>query len=128
MFNPFKLLDSKSDKSDKSKHVDKGKIKIKKEYDELALELSNAINLIVFCYDGTIKGALAKIKKDIDTFYYKRPYNSKVKSVNTIIYKLFKQKLIDKVYEIAKNQKIKNFEFPLCSVVITQYEVDNYFE
>ncbi|SFZ76066.1 hypothetical protein SAMN03097721_01316 [Staphylococcus pasteuri] len=122
------MLDSKSDKSDKSKHVDKGKIKIKKEYDELALELSNAINLIVFCYDGTIKGALAKIKKDIDTFYYKRPYNSKVKSVNTIIYKLFKQKLIDKVYEIAKNQKIKNFEFPLCSVVITQYEVDNYFE
>lgn len=124
LFNPFKI-------SDVGKRSDKNNLRIrknKKQYDSLALQLSNAINLIILCYDGDISGTLAKIKRNIDKYYYSRPFDYKVKSVNTIINNLFNQKLTDKVCEIIKNQEIKSFDFTLLSEIIKNYKTTNYFE
>lgn len=124
LFNPLKIGDVSEQAVKDNTKIQKNK----KKYDSLALQLSNAINLIILCYDGTISGTLAEIKSNIDKYYYSRPFDYKVKSVNTIINKLFKQKLTKKVYTITKNQEIKNFDFELLSETINKYETNNYFE
>ncbi|WP_394877308.1 hypothetical protein [Mammaliicoccus lentus] len=128
LFNPFKTINevNKSHKHEGDENLGAGQSR--KQYNDLALQLTNAINLIIFCYDGSINGTLAKIKNETDKYYYNEPYDYKIKSVNTIIGNLFNQKLKDKVNEITKNQEVKNFNFSLLTEVIEKNELVNNFE
>ena len=83
----------------------------RKQYNEVALQLSNAINLIIICYEGNIKEPLSTIKYETDKYYYSEPYDSKIKAVNTIIGNLFDKKLVEKISEINVNQKLENLIF-----------------
>ncbi|WP_440867185.1 hypothetical protein [Staphylococcus shinii] len=124
IFNPFKVTNIKNNKN---KQEDKNSDN-KKQYDDLALQLTNAINLIIFCYNSAISGTLAKIKNETDKYYYNRPFDYKIKSVNTIIGNLFNQKLTDEVYNVTKNREIKNYDFTLLTEVIEKHELINNFE
>ena len=75
----------------------------------MALQLSNAINLIIICYEDNIKEPLSTIKYETDKYYYSEPYDRKIKAVNTIIGNLFDKKLVEKISEINVNQKIRKF-------------------
>lgn len=97
----------------------------RKQYNEVALQLSNAINLIIFCYEGNIKEPLSTIKHETDKYYYSKPYDRKIKAVNTIIGNLFDKKLVEKISEINGNQEIRKFDFSLLTDVIknTRYKI-----
>ncbi|MEB5648583.1 hypothetical protein MXF31_02880 [Mammaliicoccus sciuri] len=100
----------------------------RKQYNKVALQLTNAINLIIFCYEGNIKEPLSTIKYEVDKYYYSKPYDHKIKAVNTIIGNLFNKKLVDKMSEFNGKQEIRNFEFSLLTEVIKKYEIKNNFE
>ncbi|MCE5058980.1 hypothetical protein [Mammaliicoccus sciuri] len=128
LFNPFKVI---NEGNQLQEVANKGNLDInrqRKQYNEVALQLSNAINLIIFCYDGNIKEPLSTIKYETDKYYYSEPYDHKIKAVNTIIGKLFDKKLIVKISEFNGSQEIRNFDFSLLTDVIKKYEIQNNFE
>lgn len=111
MFNPFKVI---NEGNQLQEVANKGNLDInrqRKQYNEVALQLSNAINLIIFCYEGNIKEPLSTIKHETDKYYYSKPYDRKIKAVNTIIGNLFDKKLVEKISEINGNQEIRKFDF-----------------
>ena len=111
LFNPFKVINNKGNQLQGV--TNKGNLDInrqRKQYNEV-LQLSNAINLIIICYEGNIKEPLSTIKYETDKYYYSEPYDSKIKAVNTIIGNLFDKKLVEKISEINVNQEIRNLIF-----------------
>ena len=128
LFNPFKVI---NEGNQLQGVTNKGNLNInrqRKQYNEVALQLSNAINLIIICYEGNIKEPLSTIKYETDKYYYSEPYDSKIKAVNTIIGNLFDKKLVEKISEINVNQKIRKFDFSLLTNKIKKYNIQNNFE
>ena len=87
----------------------------RKQYIEVALQLSNAINLIIICYEGNIKEPLSTIKYETHKYYFNEPYDHKIKAVNTIIGNLFDKKIVDKISGINVNHEIRKFDFSLLT-------------
>lgn len=63
------------------------------------------------------------IKYEIDKYYYSELYDSKIKVVNIIIGNLFDKKLVEKIFEINVNQKIRKFDFLLFINKIKKYKI-----
>ncbi|WP_238991256.1 hypothetical protein [Staphylococcus aureus] len=100
-----------------------------KKWNPLALQLSEAINLLISYINIPIDGTLANIKLDVDTYYYSEPFKSKVKAVNTIIGKLVKDKTLTEMREeLAKENNLREFDFSLLDEVIQSYNVDSKFK
>ncbi|MEX5959797.1 hypothetical protein AB6G78_00005, partial [Mammaliicoccus sciuri] len=62
LFNPFKVI---NEGNQLQGVTNKGNLDInrqRKQYNEVALQLSNAVNLIIICYKGNIKEPLSTIK------------------------------------------------------------------
>ncbi|WP_204201109.1 hypothetical protein [Mammaliicoccus sciuri] len=128
LFNPFKVVNEDNQSLGNDDKDVSNRSKQEKEYNEVALQLTNAINLIIFCYEKNIKGTLAKIKNETDKYYYSKPYDYKIKSVNTIIEGLFDEPLIKKLNSITGNKQVKNYDFSLLTEVIERQNLVNYFE
>jgi hypothetical protein len=56
-------------------------------WDAASKQLSNAINLLVVCWNVAPKGPLASIKEKNERYFYNPPYLRDVKAVNTILSK-----------------------------------------
>ena len=128
LFNPFKVINEGNQLQGVANKGNLDTNRQRKQYNEVALQLSYAINLIIFCYEGNIKEPLSTIKYETDKYYYSAPYDRKIKAVNTIIGNLFDKKLVDKISEINGSQEIRNFDFSLLTEVIEKYNLVNYFE
>lgn len=128
LFNPIKVINEGNQLLGVANKDNLETNKKKKKYNEVAFQLTNAINLIIICYEGNIKEPLSTIKYETDKYYYSAPYDRKIKAVNTIIGNLFDKKLVDKMYEINKSQEIRKFDFSLLTEVIEKYDLVNYFE
>ncbi|HGI6255887.1 TPA: hypothetical protein ACJTIO_002810 [Staphylococcus aureus] len=100
-----------------------------KKWDPLALQLSEAINLLISYINIPIDGALANIKLEVDTYYYSKPFKSKVKAVNTIIGKLVNNKTLTEMKEeLAQKNQLREFDFSLLDEVIKGYNVESKFK
>ncbi|NHE25662.1 hypothetical protein G9V09_12975 [Staphylococcus aureus] len=100
-----------------------------KKWNPLALQLSEAINLLISYINIPIDGALANIKLEVDTYYYSNPFKSKVKAVNTIIGKLVKDKTLTEMKEeLAQKNQLREFDFSLLDEVIKGYNVESKFK
>ncbi|HHW5147729.1 TPA: hypothetical protein ACU2G4_002583 [Staphylococcus aureus] len=83
-----------------------------KKWNPLAFQLSEAINLLISYINIPIDGTLANIKLEVDTYYYSKPFKSKVKAVNTIIGKLVKDKTLTEIKEeLAQKKSIERIRF-----------------
>ena len=97
-------------------------------WNQMARQLSNAINLIVVCWNIAPSGALANIREKINRYYYNPPYLREIKAVNTIIssdqngYSL--QEMIGK---LRRHNNIRNFDFGLLNNELTNNNVESYY-
>lgn len=128
LFNPFKAINEGNQVHVSSNNDNLSIGRQKKQYNEVALQLTNAINLIIFCYDGNINGTLAKIKNETDKFFYSKPFDYKIKAVNTIIEGLFQETLINRLHSITDNKQVKNYDFSLLTNVLDKHKLQNYYE
>lgn len=125
VFNPLK---SPSMPSGSSKTNGQNSRK-SKEWNPVALELYNAINLLIICWNKPIHGSLAKTKEDIAKFCDKEPHDWKTKQVNNIIGKDAKKRsLSSMVNELAKNNPdLKHFTFNHLDEVLNKHKINSNF-
>ena len=92
------------------------------KWDPLAIELYNAINLLAISWGKTIYGKLLKIKQDVEKYYYQRPFEWKIKYVNTCIgYDSKKRKLSEMIEELREQgNNIREYRFPLIEEILKE--------
>jgi hypothetical protein len=94
-------------------------------WDSLALELYNIINIILMSWD-TNGGILSNILIVIRENFTKRPELKNIKSVNTIISKDSKKRTIfQMIEEMSVDNDIKQFKFPLIEKVLMENNIKN---
>lgn len=126
LFNPIKSC-SNSNESNGAKT--NGNNQNNKKWNEVAYQLSNAINLLISYRNKPIDRVLAKIHLKINKYYYKEPFDSEVKSVNTIIGKLLRHKTLQNaVTELSEENDIKKYDFSLLNQVLNKYELKSNFD
>ncbi|MBC9786324.1 hypothetical protein H1S01_17840 [Heliobacterium chlorum] len=91
-------------------------------WDPLAKELSNAINLTLIYKDKAPEGTIAKIKYEIESSPNNRPLKHYVKSVNTIMKGLNRKNLQEVISELkSKGNNIRNFDFSIANTILDEY-------
>jgi len=117
----------KNDDENYIKKAEKKNILIEKEkWNELALELYNVTNIIIMVWDRC-GGPLAEILLRIKKYYTKEPYDSIIKSINTIISKdREKRTIYDMINWIKERNVIKTYEFPLIKNRLKNIGIENY--
>lgn len=126
-FNPLKSPPISSNKGAQNNQGQGGNQA--KQWNQTALELYNAINLLIICWDKPIYGRLAKIKEELVQFCDKEPFDWKVQYVNNIIGKDGKKRsLSTMVHDLRiKNPDIKNFTFENLNEVLKKQKIDSNF-
>ena len=95
----------------------------KNNWNPLAKELYNIINIILLAWD-TSGGILGEILMNVQKYYYKEPFLSNIKSVNTIIGN--DNRTIFQMLEfIKKSNDIKEFKFPLIDKILLENKIKN---
>ncbi|MEB6838113.1 hypothetical protein M1261_13395, partial [Staphylococcus simulans] len=83
-----------------------------RQWHPLAKELSESIDLLITCRNLSIDRVLAKIKVEVDKYYYAKPFESKVKAVNTIIGRLSPNKTLEEqVSLLSEHNNMKTYSF-----------------
>jgi hypothetical protein len=97
-------------------------------WDRTAKQLNNAINLLVVCWDIAPSGPLAKIKETIDRFYYKAPFPSEIKSINTIISRDPQGRTLQQMLdELREGNTVRRFDFDLLNAVLFENNIDSHY-
>ncbi|MEQ2527555.1 hypothetical protein WMO40_12640 [Bacillaceae bacterium CLA-AA-H227] len=94
-----------------------------------AKELHNAINLLVICWNTTIKGFVGDIKRELEKNPDKEPHLSKIKTINTIIKHDKKQRTLQQMISELRqnNQTLRNFSFNNLNQLLIKKEIDSFF-
>lgn len=123
LFNPL-TSPTNSPGSRKHKEGSKGKV-----WNPIALELYNAINLLIICWDKPIYGKLAKIKSETEKFYYVAPFDWKVKQVNKIIGKDVKKRSLTEMIQTltSENPNLKHYSFGSLDEILDKHEMKSNF-
>lgn len=98
-------------------------------WDPVALELHNAINLLIICWGNRpIKGPLAKIKSDLDKYKRSSPYTSKIKSINTILG--YNNKTLKQMVEDLRvnNPNLKDYSFENINKILESENIPSNFD
>ena len=94
-----------------------------KKKNETAIQLYNAIMWIITLIDAKTDTTIYNIKKEVEKYMNYEPYLSKIKSVNTIIKKCFKEKtLSNKINELRGANNIRN---SICNFSLLQEKLKN---
>jgi hypothetical protein len=100
----------------------------KEKWNPLAKELYRVINIILMAWD-TNGRTLSKILQEINNNQTREPPPSLIKSVNTIISKDSKNRTIyEMLDEFRKENRIKDFKFPLITEVLKGLLEKNYID
>ncbi|MCU9601383.1 hypothetical protein [Pallidibacillus thermolactis] len=103
--------------------------KDKKKWNHTAKQLYNAINLLIICWDTPIYGPLAKYKADLEKYYYCEPFFERIKFVNRIIGKDYKNRTLTQMLnDLRKNNpKLKHFQFDLLEEKLRERGIESRF-
>ncbi|MFR6065469.1 MAG: hypothetical protein ACLUH5_05415 [Eubacterium sp.] len=99
------------------------------KWNDAMLQLHNAIMLIMVIWNiDQINGILLEIKNSTEKYYYKEPFESNIKSINTIIRNSFQgATLTDKINELRNNNNLRIYNFELLNVKLNNLGVQSYF-
>lgn len=102
----------------------------KKPWNPVALELYDAINLLIICWNKPLYGELADIKEGLEKFPDKPPFDSKVKFVNAVIGKDIKKRyLTSMINDLRKtNPTLRYYKFDALDAVLKQLKIDSNFQ
>ncbi|MGC9934871.1 hypothetical protein [Priestia aryabhattai] len=103
----------------------------KREWHPVAQELSNAINLLIICWNvgDNLNGALRRVKEKIEANPENEPYVSNIKSINTVIGgKKKNRKLSDIVGKLRKNYPtLREYNFDLINSILDEHSIPSNF-
>lgn len=90
------------------------------KWDPLALELYNAINLLLITWRKTPSGILLKYKEDLEKYSSYQPFPAKIEKVNDIIGKDFKKRTLTQMIEEhrANGNNMRDYQFPLMNEIL----------
>jgi hypothetical protein len=125
--DPLPLFNMLKSDGDKKRAESEKEIYIQeKEWNPLALELYNIINIIQTVWD-TNGSVLAEILINVIKNKNKEPSLKYLKSVNTIISKDSKKRNIKNMLDcIRENNEIKEYDFPFVEKVLVENGIKNY--
>lgn len=121
-FNPLKIENSSNPIGGKG-----GNLKNEK-WNSTAKELYNAINLLIVFWGIAPLGPLLDIKIKLEKYYYKEPFDSTIKSINTIISKSNKCNTMPLI--IASLEEfgiIKKYLFERINLRLDELNIQSYF-
>lgn len=92
-------------------------------------ELLNAINLLIICWNTTIKGFLGKIKMDLENNPSKAPTLSDIKRVNTVLSRDSKNRTLQQMLLDLKKVEptLRPFSFKNINSILVSEHLDSYF-
>lgn len=98
------------------------------EWNEETKQLYNAIHWLIIYWDIVPQGALIEIKRNLEKYYYKRPFIAQIKSVNTIISRDKTGKTLTQMIDKFKgNNELKDFDFSLLKERLKSENIQPYF-
>ena len=125
VFNPFKIENERNKQKRGLKCNNDSKIK----WNKTSQELYNAINILEYYWDRTLKGILYEIKKEIETNRDKEPSLQTIKKVNKCISadrtKLKISEMILKLRE--KDERFRDFYFKNINNILEKNNIESYF-
>lgn len=126
LFNPMK---SSSNPNKSNGNITNDNNHNNRKWNEVAYQLSNAINLLISYRNKPIDRVLAQIHLTITKYYYKKPFDSEVKSVNTIIGRLLRHKTLEEaLLELSEENDMKKYDFSLLNQVLSEHELESNFD
>lgn len=94
-----------------------------KKKNETAIQLYNAIMWVITLIDAKPDTTIYNIKEEVEKYLSYEPYISKIKGVNTIIKKCFKeQTLSNKINQLRETNNIRN---SICNFSLLQEKLKN---
>lgn len=97
-----------------------------KVWDPAAKQLHTAINLLVVCWDIIPGKPLLDIKEKLEKYYNKPPFLSQIKSINTIISRDARKRIMINDLRRSGNN-VKSFQFDTISKILTNEGEKSYF-
>lgn len=101
----------------------------KEKWNEISLELYNAINILGLYWDITLTGVLFDIKKDLEKYKDKVPFISRIIKVNKCISKdknnLTISQMLDKLRE--EDENIREYRFEKINKILAEKNIESYF-
>lgn len=99
-----------------------------RQWDDVARQLSDAINLFIAYWDKPIYGVLAEIHSEVNTNYFETPKDGKIKAVNTCLYKIIHEKTLKDIeQELSKNNDIRSYDFNLLNEILKRNNIESSF-
>lgn len=122
LFNPLTGPSGSSSQGGKSAHH-------ASTWHPVTKELLNAINLLIICWNTTIKGFLGKIKMDIENNPSKAPNLSDIKRVNTVLSKDSKNRTLQQMLlDLRKVEPtLRTFSFKNINGILESEDIESYF-
>lgn len=103
----------------------------RRKWNPVAQELSNAINLLIICWNvgDNLNGALREVKQKIEANPENEPYVSNIKSINTVIGGKGKdRKLSDIVGKLRKDYpSLREYNFDLINSILNEQNIPSNF-
>lgn len=101
----------------------------KEKWNEISLELYNAINILGLYWDVTLTGVLFNIKKDLEKYKSNKPFLKRIIKVNKCISKdknkLTISQMLNKLREYDEN--IRQYSFEKINQILAENNIESYF-
>ena len=128
LFNPLKTENNATEGNNNLREADNGNQANHRQWNAVAKQLSNAINLFIAYWNKPINGVLAEKHYEVNQYYYNKPFDSKIKAVNTCLERVLHNKTLKDVQEeLAKGNHIKEYNFTLLNEVLEKDSIPSQF-
>ncbi|WP_341667101.1 hypothetical protein [Alcaligenes sp. SDU_A2] len=128
LFNPLKAVDSGNGAGAGSGAGTGQGGGARKAWHPAAKQLSNAINLLVVCWNSPPGPALTAIQEELENTTDRAPLLRQVKAINTVISKDIKKRtLIKMLDDLSAGNDIKSYDFDLLNEILNQESVVSHF-
>jgi|TARA_R110000823_G_scaffold312371_1_gene438971 hypothetical protein len=98
------------------------------QWNPLAKQLNDAINMIVVCWDIVPKGPLADIQSNLLRYRSNEPFPPKIKAINTVLsYDKQGRTLQQMIDQLRQNDSVRQFNFNLINNVLEAEGVSSNF-
>jgi hypothetical protein len=97
------------------------------KWDSFSKELYNAINILLVYWDKPPSGPILDIKLKLEKYYYKKPFDSTIKSVNTIVKKGASGHTLNEVVQkLKESNDIKEYSFKNIENRLNELNVESF--
>lgn len=120
------LHEENNDKNHRENHGNSDGVIQKKVWNEAALQLYNAIMILITAWDLQ-PGPIFKYLKEAKQYSYCVPYANRVKKINDILHRN-NTSIREVLNQLAENNNLREYHFNLLEDILHQENIVSYFE